>query len=155
MASYSMPILSIPLYYALAVFPHGWAISRANKRDMKQHHNQNPKASSYHENLKKRLTAQEFAAFERAESCHRNHMENMPLFVAAIFAGLLAESRVGVDQVGLNTFVYGWMAVRVLYTANYLTTETRAWSYLRSILYFVGTGWAFSVLGRSALVLGN
>lgn len=61
-------------------------------------------------------------------------MENMPLFIATIFAGLLAESRVGTDRVGLNSFVYGWMAVRVLYTANYITTETRAWSYLRSLL---------------------
>lgn len=152
MASFSIPVLSIPLYYVLAVFPHGWAISRANKKNMKQHNNQNPKvkckkyiegssmasdapqASSYHESLKKRLTAKEFEAFERAESCHRNHMENMPLFIAAIFAGLLAESRIGADQVGLSSFVYGWMAIRILYTANYLSTETRVWSYLRSAL---------------------
>lgn len=61
-------------------------------------------------------------------------MENLPLYIAAIFAGVLAESRVGTDKVGLNSFVYGWMAIRMLYTVNYINTETRAWSYLRSLL---------------------
>ncbi|CAK3872718.1 uncharacterized protein RCC_09769 [Lecanosticta acicola] len=153
--SFSIPILSIPLYYILAAFPHGWAVVKASKGDLKQHDNRNPKATSYTENLKKRLSAREFAAFERAESCHRNHLENMPLFVATIFAGILAESRVGEDGIGLSNFAVGWMFIRILYTANYLTTETRAWSHARSVLYFAGTIWSFVILGRAAWVLGN
>lgn len=153
--SFNIPILSIPAYYILAVFPHGWAVSRANKGGVHQHDNRNPKGSSYTEKLKKRLTAKEFAAFERAESCHRNHLENMPLYVATIFAGMLAEQRAGEGELGLLNFVVGWMAIRTLYTANYLATETVVWSYLRSALYFAGTGWSFLILWRSALVLGN
>lgn len=153
--SFNIPILSIPLYYALAIFPHGVAIVRANKGDMQKHDNRNPKASSYTESLKKRLTAKEFAAFERAESCHRNHLENMPLYVATVFAGMLAEARAGESELGLINFVVGWMLIRVLYTANYLASETITWSYLRSVLYFAGTGWSFLILYRSALVLGN
>lgn len=153
--SFNIPILSIPFYYALAVFPHGWAISRANKGDMQKHDNRNPKGTSYQELLKKKLTAKEFAAFERAESCHRNHLENMPLYVATVFAGMLAEARAGESELGLINFVIGWNLIRVLYTANYLASETIQWSYLRSVLYFAGTGWSFSMLYRSALVLGN
>lgn len=152
--SLSLPILSIPFYYALAIFPHGYAINRAAKGDMKRHDNRNPKGTSFHDSLKKRLSAKEFAAFERAESCHRNHLENMPLYVAAVFAGILGESRAGVGALGLDTFVIGWNVIRVLYTANYLTAETMKWSYLRSLLYFAGTGWAFVLLYRAAVVLG-
>ncbi|KAI5362973.1 Putative membrane-associated, eicosanoid/glutathione metabolism (MAPEG) protein [Septoria linicola] len=151
----NLPILSIPFYYVLAIFPHGWAINRASKGDMKRHDNRNPKGTSYHDALRKRLTVAEFAAFERAESCHRNHLENMPLYVAAVFAGLLAENRLGKDSIGLESFVYGWNLIRILYTANYLTTETRVWSYLRSLLYFAGTGWAFAILYRASKAFGE
>ncbi|KAK4495432.1 hypothetical protein PRZ48_013763 [Zasmidium cellare] len=129
----NIPILSIPIYYILAIFPHGWAISMVIKGDIRKHDNRNPKGTAYHELVKKRLTSREFDAFERAESCHRNHLENMPLFVATVFAGMLAEQRVGEGELGLNEFVVGWMVIRILYTANYLVTETI----------------------RSALVLGN
>jgi uncharacterized MAPEG superfamily protein len=149
----SIPILSIPFYYLLALFPHGWAIKRASQGDMKRHDNRNPKGTSFHDALKKRLTVAEFAAFERAESCHRNHLENMPLYVATVFAGLLAENKLGPGSVGLDTFVYAWNIIRILYTANYLTTETISWSYLRSALYFAGMGWAFAVLYRASYAL--
>ncbi|GIZ41497.1 hypothetical protein CKM354_000480000 [Cercospora kikuchii] len=151
----NVPLLSIPFYYVLAIFPHGWAISKAAKGDMNRHDNRNPKGSTFHESLRKRLTSAEFAAFERAESCHRNHLENMPLYVAAVFAGLLAENKLGKGSVGLASFVYGWNAIRILYTANYLTTETRNWSYLRSLLYFAGTGWAFAILYRASKAVGE
>ena len=45
------------------------------------------------------------------------------------------------------------MALRIVYTINYLTAETVQWSYVRSVAYMVGTFWAFYVLGRAALVL--
>lgn len=78
----------------------------------------------------------------------------MPLFVAAVFAGLLAEQQAGEGAVGLDAFCVGWMVVRVLYTVNYITTESLQWSYVRSLLYFIGTGWAFTTIGRAAMVLG-
>lgn len=71
----NLPLLTIPLYYILAGYPHGHAVAVATKGDTKQHDNRNPKSTSNNDNLKKRLSAREFAAYERAESCHRNHLE--------------------------------------------------------------------------------
>ena len=105
--------------------------------------------------LKKRLTPKEFAAFERGEACHRNSFENMPLYIATVFAGMLAEQRAGEDEVGLISFVIGWNVIRILYTINYLNVETNAWSYVRSLLYFWCTGWSFVMLYRSSMILGN
>ncbi|KAK5132317.1 hypothetical protein LTR08_009225 [Meristemomyces frigidus] len=155
MPSANLPLLTIPLYYILAVYPHGHAIFAATKGNVQQHDNRNPKSSTNASNLQKHLTARQYAAYERAESCHRNHLENMPLFVATVFAGLLAEQRVGEGGVGLSAFCVGWMVVRTVYTANYIVAETVAWSYLRTALYFIGTLWAFLVIGRAALVLGS
>nr|POE71979.1 hypothetical protein CFP56_11855 [Quercus suber] len=119
------------------------------------HDNRNPKSSTYLAKLRQRLGEQKFAAFERAESCHRNHLENMPLYIASVFAGLLAEAKIGQGELGLKSFVVGWMVTRVLYTINYLNVESQGWSYIRSLLWFVNIGWAFAILGRSAYALGN
>jgi uncharacterized MAPEG superfamily protein len=116
--------------------------------------------------LKKKLGAKKFAAYERAQACQRNHFENFPIFVSAIFAGLLAEASLRTPlkgglsasaasaQIGVTAFSVGWMIIRVLYTANYITTETKGWSRVRSLLYFAGNGWAFTVLAKSAFALG-
>lgn len=152
--SFNLPLLCIPAYYVLAAYPHGHAVIVAAKGNLQRHDNRNPKSAQNTENLKKRLSAREFAAFERAESCHRNALENMPLFIAAIFAGLLAEQKVGEGEIGLIEFAVGWMLLRVLYTINYLVTETVQWSYLRSVLYFISTFWAFYLIGSAAFALG-
>lgn len=154
-ASISLPVLTIPLYYILAIYPHGHASVIASKGNPKQLDNRNPKSSTMADSLRKRLSARELAAYERAESCHRNHLENMPLFVAAVLVGLLAEQRAGEGAIGLSAFCTGWMVIRILYTANYIVTETQQWSYVRSLLYFAGTGWAFLTFYRAATVLGN
>lgn len=152
MPSINLPLLSIPLYYALSLYPHGHAMYIASKGQPTNLDNRNPKSSTLLESFKKRLGPKDFAAFERAESCHRNHLENMPLFVAAVFAGLLAERETG-RSVGTETFAVALLVVRVLYTVNYLTTETQKWSYVRSLLYFVATGLCFVTIGRAAVAM--
>jgi len=152
MPSINIPLLSIPLYYILAVYPHGRAILISTRGNIQTHDNRNPKSSTLASSIQKRLSPSEFAAWERAESCHRNHLENMPLFVAAIFAGILAERETGRD-LGTSSFALAWLATRVAYTVNYLRTESMKWTYLRSALYFLGTGLCFATIGRAALVL--
>lgn len=155
LSNFNLPLLTIPAYYVLAGYPHGHAVLLGSKGDLSQHDNRNPKSSTNAESLKRRLTARELAAFERAESCHRNALENMPLFVAAVFSGLLAEQKAGVGAVRLNTFAAAFMVVRILYTINYLTTETVRMSYVRSLLYFISTFHAFWIIGCAAYVLGQ
>ncbi|KAF2483164.1 hypothetical protein BDY17DRAFT_142608 [Neohortaea acidophila] len=155
MATPNFPLLSIILYWILAIWPHGHAVVLASKGNLSRHDNRNPKASSYTESVKKRLGAKEFAAWERAESCHRNHLENMPLFCAAIFAGLLAERQIGASSRGLNEFAGGWLVIRVLYTINYLRTDTLKGSYIRSVLWYIGSFWAIYVIGAAAFALGT
>lgn len=93
-----------------------------SKGNLKRHDNRNPRSTSHIDSLKRSLTKPEHAAWERAESWHRNHLENMPLFVATAYTGLLAKQKIEKGEVG--QFVVGWMIVRVLYTINSLVTET-------------------------------
>lgn len=153
MSSYNLPILSIVAYYVLAVYPHGHAVMLASRGNPKKWDNRNPKSSTLAESIKRNLPAKQFAKFERCESCHRNSLENMPLFVAAVLAGFLAEQKAG--SIGLDVFCVSWMVTRILYTINYINTDTQRWSQLRSALYFIGCFLCFGMLVRSAKVLGS
>lgn len=75
--------------------------------------------------------------------------------VSAIFAGLFAEERVGQGRAGVSEFAIGWLVIRLLYTIAYLRAETIRGSYFRSILYFLGSFWAFFTIGRAALIVGT
>jgi uncharacterized MAPEG superfamily protein len=164
--TYNIPVLSIIGYSVLCILPHMVAVGIAYGDDLKTLDNTNPNGSEGKITLKKRIGAKRFAAYERAESCQRNHFENFPLFVATIFAGILAEASLRTPlkgglsasaasaQIGVTAFSVGWMAIRVLYTANYITTETKLFANVRSMLYFAGNAWAWTVLAKSAYALG-
>jgi uncharacterized MAPEG superfamily protein len=148
----NFPLLSIPLYYVLAMYPHGRAISIATKGDLSKHDNRNPKSTTLIEKTKQRLSPEDFAAYERGESCHRNSLENMPLFVAAVFAGLFAERDAGRD-LGTSFFAASCLIVRTLYTINYVNTTSMKWTYARSGLWAIGVALCFGMIGRAALQL--
>ena len=154
-SNFSLPLLSIPAYYILASVPHAYAAYLSTAGNMAKYDNRNPHSANNVDRIKRSLSARDYAAWERAKRCHANHLENMPLFVAAVFAGLMAERTAGAGSVGLDAFVMGWMACRVVYTANYIVTEKASWSYLRSAMYMVCTGWAFMVIGKAAFAIGS
>lgn len=114
--SYNVPLLSIPAFCVLALVPHivGSAIAARSK----VLNPTNPSGSQVAEQAKKKLPARDFAKYERCKSCHRNHIENLPLYVATILAGLYAERQTG-QRLGLTTLATSFLVVRVLYTVNY------------------------------------
>jgi uncharacterized MAPEG superfamily protein len=154
---FNFPLLTIPIYYALSLFPHAYAATRMTQKldNFKSFDNTNSKGTAFQAKLKRQLTDRDLAAYERGEACHRNNNENMPLLVAAVFAGLLAEQRAGDGEVGLTKFCVAWLVLRLLYTINYMFAETQQLSYVRTLLYNVGTIYAFWIIGRASWVLGH
>lgn len=112
------------------------------------------------------MTAEQFARYERSEAAHKNNLESFPLFVATVFAGLLAEqSAKGTLQkaftsdngvpTGLMRFVYSWFAVRIAYNIAYITTTTNKWSFVRSLLYMAGIGLSCEQIYSAAKIIGS
>lgn len=153
-SNFNLALMSIPAYYVLAAVPHTYAAFVSTSGDMSKYDNRNPHSANNVDKVKRSLPAKQYAKYERARRCHQNALENMPLYVAAIFAGLMAERTAGVGSVGLENFVMGFLGLRVVYTLNYIATESVSWSYLRSLAYMVSTGWAFTILGRAAYAVG-
>ncbi|KAH3952780.1 hypothetical protein HBI56_134250 [Parastagonospora nodorum] len=152
--THNLSILAIPAYYVLSVLPHSYALNVATGGQLTKWDNRNPRSSTLKSKLKDRLSAEEFAKYERLEACHANGMENMPLFTAAVVLGNMAGlKKQGLD--GLNGFAGLFLAVRLLYTGVYATHQTQGPTAARSVLWFTGVALCFRTIIRAARALGG
>ncbi|KAK5165483.1 uncharacterized protein LTR77_009012 [Saxophila tyrrhenica] len=138
----SLPLLSLPAYYALAAYPHAYAIFGPGASIMTERDNTSPNGARNQELLKKRLSPKDYAA-----------LENMPLFAAAVLGGLFVEAQTS-SLVGTTSFAIGGLLLRAAYTWSYLSVTSQNWSYLRSVLHNAQVVWSFVVLVRAAMALG-
>ena len=115
--------------------------------------NISPRSSKNISSLEQKLGSTVFARWERAEAAHQNSLENLPLFAAAVLAGVLAE-KYGKTDVGTSTFAGLWLVIRSLYVVLYITTTTIRYSFLRSGAWFAGTVLAIRQFWKSAVALG-
>lgn len=132
---------------------------------MSKYDNRNPRSTQTIEAIKTHLSPEAYARYERAESAHKNNMENMPLYIAAVFAGLLAEqsakgtiSEVLVSHnapTGLTKFVYSWFVLRLLYNMLYINTSQQKWTHFRSMTWMAGFSLCIGQIYMAANVLGN
>ncbi|OCK82655.1 hypothetical protein K432DRAFT_380267 [Lepidopterella palustris CBS 459.81] len=78
-------ILAIPVYLLLSFILHLYAIYIATNGKPLNWDNGNPRSTTLYSNLQE--LPDTFAAYEHAEACHANGMENLPLFVSAGILG--------------------------------------------------------------------
>lgn len=90
LGTYNPSILAIPAFYILSVFPHSYALYAATQGKLSNWDNRNPRSTDMKAKLKDRLDAETYAKYERAEACHANGMENLPLFATAVVLGNMA-----------------------------------------------------------------
>jgi uncharacterized MAPEG superfamily protein len=152
--THNLTILAIPAYYMMAVMPHAYAVSIANKHDPKLWDNTSPRGSKLKNKLQSTLSAEDFGKYERAEAAQANALENLPLFASAVivanFAGL---KRAGLG--GVESFVGMWFIVRALHSLSYITTTDRKMSFLRSGLWVTGCGLCVRIFAKAARVLNG
>lgn len=139
-------ILSIPAYFFLAMFPHGWAIKVASQGRISTWDNRNPRNSDLKAKLKARLPAETYAKYERLEACHANSMESFPLFTAAIVLGNMA----GLKKEELTSSAAWFLVVRIAYMLVYASTETKGPTLLRTGIWYVGAGLCIRTIVQAA-----
>ncbi|KAF2786020.1 hypothetical protein K505DRAFT_330634 [Melanomma pulvis-pyrius CBS 109.77] len=152
--TYNPSIAAIPVYYILSVIPHSYALHVATQGKPTEWDNRNPRSSDLKAKLKERLPADRFALYERAEACHANGMENLPLFASAVVLGNMA----GLKKDGLSGmtgFAGIYLAIRLAYTAIYLNTNTQGPTVLRSALWVAGFSTCFRIIFKAAKALGG
>jgi uncharacterized MAPEG superfamily protein len=137
--------------------------------------NRNPRSSDLKTKLRERLGPKTFAKYERAEACHANGMENLcvtsvtwrrfgtsadwsvstsPLFTSAVILGNMAGlKKEGLG--GLNGFITSFLALRLAYTAVYITHKTQGPTMARSALWAAGVGLCVRVIVKAAKALGG
>lgn len=160
--SLNYPLLAIPAYYVFSLIPHMYAGSLLSSQGYKVN-NANPKASLSPSAVQGKVSDEVFQKYQRAENAQSNNLEQLPLFVSAILASVIAERATlkgfgesvrGEDATGLITFIGAWFAVRTAYNVAYIQIADHSTSFLRSGLWAVGGGLAGYQIYKAAQVLG-
>jgi uncharacterized MAPEG superfamily protein len=152
--TYNPSILAIPVVHLLSILPHSYALGVATRGQVSLWDNRNPRSSTMKEKLKQRLTAEEFARFERLEACHANGMENLPIFAAAVILGNMAGLKKD-GWGGMTGFAATFLAIRLAYTAVYVTHTTQGPTLIRSGLWMAGVGLCWRIMFKAARALGG
>lgn len=145
-ATTNYSIYALPIYYALAMLPHGVAIKIAIEGKPSKWDNRNPRAAGLKTDVQKRLGPARFQKYERAESAHYNTLESFPLFAVAVILANLAK----LPTQELNQFVYGIFALRIAYIIVYISTSSQLPTYLRTSIWYVQVAWKFKIMWLAA-----
>lgn len=137
-------LLSIPAMWLTAIIPHSYAVGFIKKHNNGRFDNANSKGHAWNAKLQSSLPADILARYERAVSAHRNGLENLPLFAAAV----LAATWVGVDVSGS---AWTYVGLRLVYNLIYINVSTVRASFARTGLWALNTLLCLSIYVRAAL----
>ncbi len=133
MAAVNYSIYAIPVYMALTLIPHQYAIAIIKSANNGRWNNANPRSSAWNEIIQKSVPAEIFGRYERAEGAHKNGLENLPVFATAVVLGNMAK----LPARTLNTVAGLYLALRAIYNVVYIRTSTNKASFLRTAIYTV------------------
>ena len=154
LTNYNTSILAISAYYVLTTLPHLYAVHIATQGHYTKYHNANPRSPSNKNSIKSKLDPATYSLYERAEACHQNGFENLPLFTTAVILGTMADFPKN-GFWGMTGFAAGYLVSRCLYTLAYLGFSSDKGSVVRSGIWAVGTGMCLRVIVKAAGVLGG
>ncbi|PWN99607.1 hypothetical protein FA09DRAFT_337122 [Tilletiopsis washingtonensis] len=142
--NYSLHALPVVLFFA--ALPHWWAIATVERLQRDPKHpffrggwdNQNPRAwvarLNAHVAAGKRLSPLEQRVL-RAQSAQQNGFESFAQIAAAILAGNFAR----LPSHELNRVAAIYLATRLVYNYLYVTTGSKSFSFVRTIVFNTGT----------------
>jgi uncharacterized MAPEG superfamily protein len=151
MPSTNYSLYAIPAYFILAILPHAYAIQTITAASNGRWDNSSPRSSTYADKVRKGVPAAVFSKYERAEAAHKNAMESLALFSAAVILGNMAQLPAGT----LNTVAGAYLAVRAVYSVAYIQTTSNRYSYVRSGIWLSSIGLCLYQLVRAANVFAS
>jgi len=135
-----LALYSIPVAFFVGLAPHVQKLLVLQGSGIKVD-NKAPR-STIHVAEKKGIPAATLAKYHRLDAAHTNANENFPIFVSAIFAGLVG----GLPARQLNTFAGVYLGCRLVYNFSYANQTTEALAGLRSLSFWTATFYAFYIM---------
>lgn len=125
-----------------------------------QFNNANPKASLSPSSVQGKVPDAVFQKYQRAENAQSNNMEQMPFYIAAVLASIMAEratvrGQTGTSDTGLTSFVATFFAIRAAYNILYIQVSDHSVSFLRSGAWAAGMGVMGYQIYKAAQILGQ
>jgi uncharacterized MAPEG superfamily protein len=139
-------LLAIPAHWLISLVPHSYAMQLVKGATNGRWNNANPKGSSWAAELQRSVPADILARHERAEAAHRNGLENLPIFAAAVLAANVA----GLDRGLVDAHAAVFLGLRVVYTLIYINVGKGKASFARTGVWLSSILVCFSLIGRAA-----
>ncbi len=128
-------LIAIPAMWLTALWPHVYAVYLITSANNGRFDNANSKGHAFLESLQKTVPREVLAKYERCEAAHRNGLENLPLFAAAILAANFS----GVSHTTVATGAWTYVAMRMLYNACYMSINSNRKSLVRTAVWWLST----------------
>ncbi|KAF7307829.1 hypothetical protein MKEN_01143100 [Mycena kentingensis (nom. inval.)] len=138
----NLSLYSIPVVWATAFLP----TMLMENTSPKSYNNIAPRSSTPAVATNKAFSPEVVARIERMNGAHKNGMENLPIWVAAVLAATVAK----VDVFTLNTVSIAYIFGRVVYNYIYFNQKTEAQSYMRTAVFFSTLGLPMYLLVSAA-----
>ncbi|KAI0138787.1 hypothetical protein BJ166DRAFT_504377 [Pestalotiopsis sp. NC0098] len=139
-------LLAIPAHWVISLAPHVYSFRIIKAATNGRWNNANPHGSKWSAELQRTVPAEALARFERAEAAHKNGMENLPFFAAAVLSANVA----GVDRDTVDLHAALFLVSRILYSIMYIKVAKGKASFLRSALWGISVSICLSLFVKAA-----
>ena len=131
MATPNYALLSIPVYFVIAMVPHAFSVSLIVSNNNKKWDNASPRSTDNRSKTEASVPKHVYRKFERCRAAHDNMMENMAFVVGGILSGVIAK----LDADWMNQMCAVYLVSRILYTVSYVQISSFKWSPLRTVWF--------------------
>lgn len=125
-------LLAIPVYWVIALFPHGYSVHLITKHNNNQFDLPSPRSTKNRALLEKSAPQDIYRRYERCRAVHDNMLESMAFVIGGILAGVMAKLDAGL----MNLLCGLYIASRIAYAISYINIASHKWATVRT-LWFV------------------
>ncbi|KAI9101787.1 hypothetical protein DFS34DRAFT_611538 [Phlyctochytrium arcticum] len=141
-------LYTLPAAVILAYVPHfikGSVIKNATGK----YNNQNPRSQL--EKIEQKMSKEAFTKAQRCSAAHSNALEGFPVFASAVILGNMARLPIST----LNAYAVGYISIRAIYTALYVSQKSEKTAAARSITWVAGIASCITLMIKAANVLAK
>lgn len=124
-------LFAIPVYWTIALAPHGYSVFLITSHNNNQFDLPSPRSTNNRTMIEKSVPKHIYRRYERCRAAHDNMLENMAFVVGGILSGVIAKLDAGL----MNLLCGIYIASRLAYAISYISIATHKWAPVRTFWY--------------------
>lgn len=131
MSTPNYALFAIPVYWVVAMVPHGYSVYLITTHNNNKFDLPSPRSTNNRSMIEKSVPKHIYRRYERCRAAHDNMLENMAFVIGGILAGVMAKLDAGL----MNTICGVYIASRIAYALSYINITSHKWATVRTFWY--------------------